>query len=97
MKGPEDGANKSLATSVQANDLSKSSLGHQKNDRQSWQETHQERQIFSRREAEVRRLWLSPRVNALVANGISELSQKFESAAGAGAGSEQNHSLKRTA
>ena len=47
LKGLEDGTYKSLASAAQANDLSKSGLGHRKNGRQPWWEAHHEQQIFS--------------------------------------------------
>ena len=47
LKGFEDGTYKSLAPAAQANNLSKSSLGHRKNGRHPRQEAHHEQQIFS--------------------------------------------------
>ena len=47
LKGLEDRTYKTLASAAQANDLSKSSLGHRKNGRQPRREARHEQQILS--------------------------------------------------
>ena len=74
LKGLEDGTYKSLASAAQANDLSKSSLGHQKNGRQPRREAHHEQQTFSPAAERAIVKWilkldsfgLSPRVDILM-------------------------------
>ena len=74
LKGLEDGTYKSLASAAQANNLSKSSLGHRKNGRQPRQEVHHEQQIFSPAAEKATVKWIlklddfgfSPRVDILM-------------------------------
>ena len=92
LKGLEDGTYKPLASAAQANDLSKSSLGHRKNGRQPRREAHHEQQIFSLAAEKAIVKWIlkldsfgfSPRVDILM--GLVNHLAEDESAAGAGAG-----------
>ena len=92
LKGLEDGTYKPLASAAQANDLSRSSLGHRKNGRQPRREAHHEQQIFSPAAEKAIVKWIlkldsfgfSPRVDILM--GLVQHLAKDESAAGAGAG-----------
>ena len=74
LKGLEDGTYESLAKAAQANDLSKSSLGHRKNGRRPRQEAHQSEQIFTPAAEKAIAKWIlklddygfSPRVDILM-------------------------------
>ena len=97
LKGLEDGTYKSLASAAQANNPSKSSLGHRKNGRQPRQEAHQEQQIFSPAAEKAMVKWIlklddfgfSPGVDILMGL-VKHLAKDDESLAGEGAGG-QNH------